>query len=94
MQYHVVPCNTMQYHAIPCNTMKYHAIPCNTMQYHASLITTDGAYHCPVGSTLPFFTLTVSPRIFSSFGAFSGRVHLRRDEKAKKEENRVNIAVN
>ena len=45
----------MQYSAIPCNTMQYSAIPCNTMQYHASLITADGAYHCPVGSIRPFF---------------------------------------
>ena len=37
--------------------MQYHAILCNTMQYHASLITADGAYHCPVGSTWPFFHL-------------------------------------
>ena len=35
--------------------MQYHAIPCNAMQYHASLITADGAYHCPVGSIRPFF---------------------------------------
>ena len=65
MQYHAIPCNTMQYHAISCNTMQYHAIQCNTMQYHAkfcntmqyhvSLITADGAYHCPVGSIRPFF---------------------------------------
>ena len=34
--------------------MQYHAIPCNTRQYHASLITADGAYHCPVGSIRPF----------------------------------------
>ena len=26
------------------------------MQYCASLITADGAYHCPVGSTWPFFS--------------------------------------
>merc|ERR1719270_1326320 len=45
----------MQYHAIPCNTMLYHAIPCNTMQYHGSLITADGAYHCPVGSIMAIF---------------------------------------
>ena len=45
----------MQYHATPCNTMQYHAIPCNTMQYHASLITADGAYHCPVGSIMAIF---------------------------------------
>ena len=44
----------MQCNAIPCNTMQYHAIPCNTIQYHASLITTDEAYHCPVGSIRPF----------------------------------------
>ena len=65
MQYHAIPCNTMQYHAIPCITMQYYAIqcntmhypakPCNTMHYHASLITADGAYHCPVGSIWPFF---------------------------------------
>ena len=57
MQYHSIPCNTMQYHAIICNTMQYHAIQCNTMQYHASLITADGAYHCPVGSIMAIFTL-------------------------------------
>ena len=28
------------------------------MQYHASLITADGAYHCPVGSIRPFFYFT------------------------------------
>ena len=55
MQYHAIPCNTMQYHAIPCNTLQYNAIPCNTMQYHASLITADGAYHCPVGSIMAIF---------------------------------------
>ena len=27
------------------------------MQYHASLITADGAYHCPVGSIRPFLKL-------------------------------------
>ena len=58
MQYHGIPCNTMQYHAIPCNTMQYNSIPCNTMQYHASLITADGAYHCPLGSIWPFFEPT------------------------------------
>ena len=67
MQYHGIPCNTMQYHAIPCNTMQYYAIPCstmqycalrcNTMQYHASLITADGAYHCPVSSIRPFLKM-------------------------------------
>ena len=57
MQYHVIPCNTMQYHAIPCNTMQYNAIPCNTMQYHASLMTADGAYHCPVGSIMAIFNV-------------------------------------
>ena len=25
------------------------------MQYHASLITADGAYHCPVGSIMAIF---------------------------------------
>ena len=52
--YHAIPCNTMQYLAISCNTMQYNAMPCNTMQNHASLITADGAYHCPVGSIRPF----------------------------------------
>merc|ERR1711949_124034 len=56
MQYHAIPCNTMQYHAIQCNTMQYHAIPCNTMQYHGTLITADGAYHCPVGSIMAIFS--------------------------------------
>ena len=54
MQYHVKPSNTVQYHAIQCNTMQYYAIQRNTMQYRASLITADGAYHCPVGSIRPF----------------------------------------
>ena len=56
MQYHAIPCNTMQNHAKPCNTMQYHAIPCNTMQYHGTLITADGAYHCPVGSIMAIFS--------------------------------------
>merc|ERR1711879_891241 len=56
MQYNAIPCNTMQYHAIQCNTLHYHAILCNTMQYHASLITADGAYHCPVGSIMAIFS--------------------------------------
>merc|ERR1711978_854278 len=56
MQYHAISCNAMQYHAIPCNTLQYHAIPCNTIQYHASLITADGAYHCPVGSIMAIFS--------------------------------------
>merc|ERR1711873_80752 len=56
MQYHAIPINTMQHNAIPCNTMQYHAIPSNTMQYHASLITADGAYHCPVGSIMAIFS--------------------------------------
>ena len=69
MQYHAIPCNTMQYHAIPCNTMQYNAIPCNTMQYHASLITADGAYHCPVGSIMAIFILInyrAAPMVSSS----------------------------
>ena len=57
MQYHAIPCTIMQYHAIQCNTMQYYAIQCNTMQYHASVITADGAYHCPVGSIRPFLLL-------------------------------------
>merc|ERR1712240_298830 len=56
MQYHTMLCNTMQYHAIPCNAMQYNAIPSNTIQYHASLITADGAYHCPVGSIMAIFS--------------------------------------
>merc|ERR1711873_35146 len=56
MQPHAIPCNTMQYHAIQCNTMQYHAIPCKTMQYHGTLITADGAYHCPVGSIMAIFS--------------------------------------
>merc|ERR1711884_98679 len=56
MQYHAIPCNTMQYHAIQCNEMLYHAISCNTMQYHGTLITADGAYHCPVGSIMAIFS--------------------------------------
>merc|ERR1711867_323534 len=56
MQYHAIQCNTMQYHAIYCNTMHFYAIQCNTMQYHASLITADGAYHCPVGSIMAIFS--------------------------------------
>merc|ERR1712004_250437 len=54
MQYYAILCNIMQYHAIPYNTMQYNAIPCNTLQYNASLITADGAYHCPVGSIRAF----------------------------------------
>ena len=57
MQYHAIPCTIMQYHAIQCNTMQYYAIQCNTMQYHASVITADGAYHCPVGSIIAIFYL-------------------------------------
>ena len=55
MQYHAIPCTIMQYHAIQCNTMQFYAIQCNTMQYHASVITADGAYHCPVGSIMAIF---------------------------------------
>merc|ERR1712004_886301 len=32
----------------------------NTMQYHASLITADGAYHCPVGSIMAIFSSVMS----------------------------------
>ena len=49
-----------------CNTMQYHAIPCKTMQYHASLITADGAYHCPVGSIMAIFNFTDNAQ--ASFG--------------------------
>ena len=40
------------------------AIPCNTMQYHA-----DGAYHCPVGSILPFLSPLVSSFLFRAWAA-------------------------
>ena len=56
----------MHYHAIPFNTMQYYAIQCNTMQYHSSLISADGAYHCPVGSIWPFFHF----EIVFNFGSF------------------------
>merc|ERR1711952_436842 len=56
MQCNAILCNTMQYHAIQCNAMLYHAISCNTMQYHGTLITADGAYHCPVGSIMAIFS--------------------------------------
>ena len=66
----------MQYHAIPYITMQHHAIPCNTMQYHASLITADGAYHCPMGSIRPFLDSLTSYQVafffdlrVSDFGA-------------------------
>ena len=79
MQYHAIQCNTMQNHAIPCNTMQYHAILCNTMQsyaiqsntmqYHASLVTADGAYHCPVGSIMAIF-IFVKVKIVDSHSFF------------------------
>merc|ERR1711873_179349 len=56
MQYHAIPCTTMQYNAMTCYTMQYHEIPCNTMQYHGTLITADGAYHCPVCSIMAIFS--------------------------------------
>merc|ERR1711952_384118 len=56
MQYNAMPCYTMQYNAIQCNTMQYHAIPCNTMQYHGTLITADGAHHCPCGQYMAIFS--------------------------------------
>ena len=82
MQYYAIPCNTMQYHAIQCNNMQYHAIPCNTMQYHGTLITADGAYHCPVGSIMAIFSienakfwtvLAILSQIYALFGGpFTG----------------------
>ena len=39
--------------------MQYHAIPCNIMQYHGTLITADGAYHCPVGSIMAIFVIII-----------------------------------
>ena len=66
MQYHAKPCKTLPYHAIPWNIMQYHAIPCNAMQYLAipcnTLITADGAYHCPVGSIMAIFSSVRSSR--------------------------------
>ena len=35
--------------------MQSYAIQSNTMQYLASLVTADGAYHCPVGSIIAIF---------------------------------------
>ena len=67
MQYHAIPCNTVQYYVIPCNIMQYYAIPCNTMQYPASLITDDGAYHCPVGSIMAIF-LFISSQLTITMG--------------------------
>ena len=43
-----------------CKMVQNNAIPCYTMQYHASLITADGAYHCPVGSIWLFFIFNCS----------------------------------
>ena len=84
MQYYAIPCNTMQYHAIQCNnmqyhailrnTMQYHVIPCNTMQYHASLITADGAYHCPVGSIMAIFMIDRGGWWMPILGPFSSKV--------------------
>ena len=36
------------------------------MQFHASLITADGAYHCPVGSIRPFLNghFSLDPGLF------------------------------
>ena len=73
MQNHAIPCKTMPYHAIPCNTMQYYAIQCNTMQYHASLITADGAYHCPLGSIWPFFKECIEIIQDNSWGWSYGR---------------------
>ena len=36
------------------------------MQYHASLITADGAYHCPVGSIMAIFTFFLKILLFLS----------------------------
>ena len=47
--------------------MQYLAKPCNTMQYYASLITADGAYHCPVGSIMAIFFFLISELIFTHF---------------------------
>ena len=70
IKYHTIQCNTMKYHAMPCNTLAYSGILWHTLAYsgilwhalaysgiiNASLITADGAYHCPVGSIWPFLT--------------------------------------
>ena len=79
MQYHAIPCNTMQYQAIPCNTMRYNAIPGNTMQYHASLITADGAYHCPVGSIMAIFNWSI-PVSWREEKVFFFKLHIRTPE--------------
>ena len=50
--YQWLPMTTNDYPAMTTND--YQWLPCNTMLYHASLIISDGAYHCPVGSILPF----------------------------------------
>ena len=63
-QYHAIPGNTMQYHVVPFNTIQYHSIPCHTMQFHASMITADGAYHCPMGSIWPFLATKFPSRIW------------------------------
>ena len=56
------------------------------MQYHASLITADGAYHCPVGSIMAIFLVEglmdmscVRMKIFYQVkitGAKKGLVHV------------------
>ena len=92
MQPHAIPCTTMQYHAIPCNTMQYNAIPCNDMQYHASLITADGAYHCPVGSMMAIFfnarqkdikngSCKWSPCVYDRFVCIRSKVHQKNHKK-------------
>ena len=78
MRCNAIQCNTMQYNAIPCNTMQYNAMPCYTMQYHASLITADGAYHCPVGSIWLFFFFLTPPNNWTNLCRYSDILKLAR----------------
>merc|ERR1712067_46894 len=82
MQYHAIPCNTMQYHATPCICMQYHAIPCNTMQYYATLITADGAYHCPVGSIMAIFCSVRSSNSHSDLLVIQHPTHFFRSHRS------------
>ena len=47
--------------------MQYNAMPCYTMQCHVSLITADGAYHCPVGSIMAIFIIIISQTNYYQF---------------------------
>ena len=41
------------------------------MQYHASLITADGAYHCPMGSIMPIFAVIRAEAMFAKLYIFN-----------------------